>query len=678
MYLFVSNLDKNIKYNVEFGAKPAKNATKKVVTEISDDIFKLASAAVTATGIATLGIAASKMSENQVNLSIDTEQIIETEPVKSESNLITRTELAKRLGINLMTVCNAVNRGDIIIDSETNLIDINNPKNSEFISRAKAAVESAKQRGKKRVFSFVTKPAAQEIVSKAELAKKLDVKLPTIIYHIQKGHIIINSAGDIDLSDAKNKNFIATYKKRQVNAKPLEQKQVVERETPTKPDYKKMTSEELGGLYKKLLHSFVLAAKELLFFIKKKRISEVGDLSIDDLKLKLLENSYSENVSKNQKLNNSIEFLYGHDFQAEEEINILKTFVVELLNFNDSNLDFFGKRKFSEEVIKKAEALEIYTKNKEQKRQAKYEHVVSSFNEKINSLYANKLTTAADICFKYMPHSVEDTEKIKDAEFLISVIEGLNIDISVAETENSYLNAEAEIERLRNIAARSIEYAIIGFDAEKSNSERYQEARKYTLSHYGSEDYKYIGEYIVHSENIDSINFDLYPEFCKDLMLEISTLDKNEAVEILFKLDEWEYLSEHEKNSFCKFCELFSKNNPVEFEIIKKYVENYYLNCDTVVMAINFKDEKTKIPATFNKSGKESMYKQVAPGKIVDYIEEFESAMTKLVGKSGSCGIKDYKTDKKKSHEVKTSYPARLYCCEKDFVFDTFEYYGGH
>ena len=95
-------------------------------------------------------------------------------------------------------------------------------------------------------------------------------------------------------------------------------------------------------------------------------------------------------------------------------------------------------------------------------------------------------------------------------------------------------------------------------------------------------------------------------------------------------------------------------------------------------MAVGVKDKSLKIPAVLTVKAKKQMVKDIAENQLIDYFEEFEYAMTRIIGPDGHSGIKKYENSGKKAvrtHEVTVSYPARLYCHKNAlFVFDEFVY----
>ena len=435
------------------------------------------------------------------------------------------------------------------------------------------------------------------------------------------------------------------------------------------PDYEKFVKSEE---YKKKL-------QKILEKLRKREEAEKIDfekMTVEELQAKLFEFHQKEALKENTKLLHAIEFMFSFEINTDEEKAIMVSFVNALNDFINNPAE---DKVFPAEILAKVHQLEENILNEEQKKQAKFEWVKGKLTDSIGYLYDKGMNYAADIVFRTIPKDINDDLTIRNAVYVVKLIDKLKEKPQLSKDDKEKLSKEdqeAKIKKLEQQRDIQIENILIGYDSVVSNSEYLQEAVNYSRSKYGVNKYKYVGEYIRHISNLEKCEFSDYPDFCEDVFLDLMSLDKREATEILIKLQNWKTFTTKEKSSFNEIFKMFNKKIPIEKDILNNYLEKYYVNFDTTIMAVGVQDKSLRIPAVLAKKAKNQMIKAIKKNELVDYFEEFESAMTRIIPPKRHNGIKPYTPDETtRTHEVTVSYPARLYCHKGAFfIFDEFVY----
>ena len=464
---------------------------------------------------------------------------------------------------------------------------------------------------------------------------------------------LIDVYGDIELSDKKLAAFLNDNRTKNFELRNLDKFNI---SNVIKPNIKDFTA--------------------IIEWIRRKKQADVETLSINELKLKLLELSETSRVKDNHELSMLIEFLYEYEFIEETEIDMLRSFIKELISYSE-----LSDREFSKDILENTKAIEqIYSKS-EQKKKEKFERIVSGLEDSQKLFYTKGLGNAADICYKYIPQDCNDTETITNANYIIQMANLINEELEMPdgfEDDKLISDKEAEIEKLKSIRIKEVEDTIVGFDIQKSDSTLYNELVSYIQKNNDEVTNQNVGKYARHLSNLDNNRFSSYPDFGKELYAKLNGLEKHEALSILLRLEQWTNSYEYQKKMFLTMYNLFSKTNSLERKFLESYISKEYRYYDTTILAIGAKDKSLQIPAVFAQRAKDMLCKEVAEREWVEYYEEFESAMQKIVGNDGTCGIKDYEGSKKKNcreHEVKVTYDARLYSHKGNFyVFDEFKY----
>ena len=289
----------------------------------------------------------------------------------------------------------------------------------------------------------------------------------------------------------------------------------------------------------------------------------------------------------------------------------------------------------------------------------------SRFDDAMNLLYLNGLSSSAAICTKYRPENLEQ-ESVENSEFLIELI-NKNIENNKNEVKNKLKNWD------------TYNY----YKLNDPKSEILQKAEKYALNRDGSIDNDRAGRYLKNAETVmnKSQSLDYLPD--GDVISEIIERSSNEdaAIEYLCKYDEYKELSDSDKTHLLKYVDKFNLKDNVDKFILKNIIENDYVNTDTKSV-VKQNETTNKVEATISANAKKQiMEKYMFPG-CVEFMTGFEDALSSIATEYGSSGIKKTGTNNKAleyKFELKLiGHDDRLFAVDNKYYFDIFSDRGLH
>jgi len=638
------------------------------------------------------------------------------ELIIKDPNIITLSDLVNITGLAPTTILYHVTKGRLI--HSKNGFDVTNPINKKFITLYE---ENQLEKINKMSFKDLTKlnqkvieryksllsknlyEQAQE--AKNESEEEFDNYIKNITFSLFRVEIL--SVNELNFLEETIKNIISarledkSKPKDFSDIKEFQLSGIIELEQELNIINKLIEFKETTSIYKNYRKSdditkkktFQFASNNLSKYLKPTMTKEELDklnaalnaylekiagiefenMTVENLQKKILELFINnEQISENKDLSECCDFALNYQFEKEEEKELLVNFVKELNRFAK---DSSKKAEFSKDALKPMLELAKSQKELDAQKQEKFKKIRKKLDNTISLLYTIGLTRAAMICSKNAPENIDEIEKIERTKYLIR----LTNKIYPGTPHIVYGNKNNdELQKRAIIRAQKIEDIIVAYDAKISDSELYKSGVEFAEKRYGNKNNSHVGEYIRHLYNLQCKDFSSYPEFCRSIVPELHAMinvKPDIAIMILSKLEQWKNLSDKEQKSFCKMCELFSKDIKLEKTILENYIDNYYTKYDTIVKATGQKDKKIQVDVTFATRGKEELCKKVTKAEWINYFEGYESAMTIFVGKNGRTGIKDYYTEGGIAHEVKNiNYPGRLFCYKTDLVFDGFDY----
>lgn len=390
----------------------------------------------------------------------------------------------------------------------------------------------------------------------------------------------------------------------------------------------------------------------------------------------------SREIGNNEQLLENIIAFDSSSLESEDKAALIK-FLKILDNVYDGKIsaqeavfeikkkDIRSKEAERLNEIEKQKAAEIY--KAEQKKNFELNSLKNSFDDAINLLFMNNLNGIANMCSKYRPEN-PDEETVKNAKFITEII-------------NNHLKDKKEDE----INKGKLESNIIRWDTYnyyKNNdpqSPLLVDALKFAKNKAGVIDTNKVGKYIINREIVenypDSTDFVKYPELLSKI-IEKTQNNTQKAVEYLCKFDEYQDLGENEKTHISKILSIFDSKDPVE-KIIRKYVvENEYVKNDTTVLTNIYDNGEESVKATISSSAKQQILAKYKYPLCLEFMEDFEDALTSFATSKGSSGIKKTGRNNKAIEykmELKlTGHNDRLFSSKNDFCFDIFSEKGIH
>lgn len=299
-----------------------------------------------------------------------------------------------------------------------------------------------------------------------------------------------------------------------------------------------------------------------------------------------------------------------------------------------------------------------------QKQALELNFVKSEFDNAMNVLYQNDLSGIAALCAKYRPLTIEDGA-IQNAKFITNLV----------------LNRE-------NTDFTNVKYIIKNWDTynyykdNEPDSSLLAAARQYATCADGSIDVNKAGIYLNCAEIV--LNPEQTLEYLPDKDIVSAVITKagtqEKAMEYLCKYEEYKQLPAAQKTHLLSFIDNFNQKDNVEKFILKNIIENEYTKTDTISQA-NVNDNDT-VDVTITAGAKQQLLdKYMFPG-CVDFMCDFEKAMTTFATEWGTSGIKRT-TKNNKAMEYKmeiklANHDDRLFALQKDYCFDVFSDKGLH
>jgi len=346
--------------------------------------------------------------------------------------------------------------------------------------------------------------------------------------------------------------------------------------------------------------------------------------------------------------------------------------VIDFLNILDNANDGFYDDKKVESLIfqykiqpvgtillNEQEKLRNFDRIKqEQKEIFALNSLKAKFNDAIDFLYKKNLCSLANTCSSYSPKSL-DADEVANANFIIDMI-----------------NNEKNLYKIETSILRWNTYNLYKKD---SSYEELINKAKQVMNTDSPID---IGQYIINYEIVEnypeSKQFVKYSDFLEKIMQKAD--NKEQAIKYLIKYNQFEELSEREKQCIENYTKIFDIKNNNEKFLLKHLLETVYVNTNSeAYLKLNEKDIVTTI---FNSKAKSKIINEYQFPIYIDILEDFENSIGSLAKNKNDNGIKQIGTNNKKMKykmEVKLkNYPHRLLSSKNDYNFDIFSIEGYH
>ena len=406
---------------------------------------------------------------------------------------------------------------------------------------------------------------------------------------------------------------------------------------------------------------------------------DYDNFSVEQFKDRL--NFYaSREIGDNEAVFDSIVKFDSSKFH-QEDIECLKGFLRELDTVQDGkesidiavkNIRKKGLYPKGTEKLNRMERLKAEENLKiKQQRAAQLRKAKDEFDDAINILYKNNMNTTATQLSKYRPESL-DVKVTSKSNYVVEMIRK-NIDNEEIISDKSKLETAFLRWDTYNFYRKSDKEAPI-----------FVAALDYAKQSDGSVDIDKAGQYLINREVVEN-----YPEslkyFRKPIVLqkimERSSGNKSVALNYLIKYDK--YLSDIDKTKMVEILELFSPKDSIDKAILKEIVEQDYINSDTVKW-VNVHEGVTSIArkVTIAASAKQQVYEKYMFPNCVQYLQDFEEALTSVASCFGYSGIKQIgRNDQTLLYKMELKLAGiadRLFSSKNDYIFDVYSDKGLH
>ncbi len=394
----------------------------------------------------------------------------------------------------------------------------------------------------------------------------------------------------------------------------------------------------------------------------------------DNEKLKeCLSRQASSEAGKNDEIFERIVAFDACNFEDKDKIALIR-FLHLLDSLQDKDitteevLDIIKKENLRPVETERLNALEkarvVQELKQQQKKNLELNYIKSEFDNAMNILYRNQLGSLAAACTKYRP---EDTtpETMEKAKFITDLISRIDT-IGQTAVKNTFKNWD------------TYNY----YKETDSQNIMLKQAENYARSTDGTVDINKAGIYLDSAGIILNVPQSL--EYTPDKEIVSGIIEKSysqeKAIEYLSKYKEYDQLDASQKSHLLSFIDKFSPKDTVDKFILKNIIENDYINTDTV--SKTKLNENDSVDVTITSSAKQQIYDKYMFPRCVDFMTDFEKAMTTVASERGSSGIKRV-TKNNKAIEYKMelkliNHDDRLFASQKDYYFDVFSDKGLH
>lgn len=301
---------------------------------------------------------------------------------------------------------------------------------------------------------------------------------------------------------------------------------------------------------------------------------------------------------------------------------------------------------------------------RQQKMAFELDSLKSEFDNAMNTLYANNLSSTAAICSKYRPSNLDYTVT-ENAEFIINQAKSLD------KSDKNMVKS-----KIKNFDT---------YNYYKNNDYKnpvFADALKYAENDDGKTDIDKAGRYLANSEIVMNAPQSLEYLKNKDFLENVinRSPDKNAAVKYLCKYDEYNEMSTKEKSHLLSFVDKFNLKDSIDKLILKNIIENDYINTDTV--SLSGTNDSDRVEATISANAKQQIIHKYMYPRCLEFFTGFEEALKQFATDRGTSGIKKTGT-KNKALDYKLElklmgHDDRLFSVENNYYFDIFSDKGLH
>ena len=358
----------------------------------------------------------------------------------------------------------------------------------------------------------------------------------------------------------------------------------------------------------------------------------------------------------------------------EEDKNFLIKFLQILDQIEDKKLDINDgileitanniKPRGTEKINEVERGLLEEKFKQEQEKIKALNNLRNDFNNAINALYVKNLTQVAENFSKYFPENLE-SQTIAKTKDIITII-----------------NESLQLEDSKKIKNNILRWQIFNDYLENSlNPEEFKQATSYAGAFEKTDYVNRVGQYLLNLELVNN-----YPQ-SKDLILNSEIFekimknfeDKDKAVKMLCKYEDYAMLDDIEQKSLLKVLKIFDAKDVDDKIILKNIIENDYIKTNTVINNII---NSHNIGVTFATRAKQAILEKYKFPRCIELFKAFEEAMSSTSSETGNSGIKRTGTNNNALEykmEVKINgYTDRLFSSNNDYVFDVYSEKGLH
>ncbi|MBS4759514.1 MAG: helix-turn-helix domain-containing protein [Clostridium sp.] len=387
------------------------------------------------------------------------------------------------------------------------------------------------------------------------------------------------------------------------------------------------------------------------------------EYSVSELKERTLELFVMNDfINENEQMLAIVDYIDSKETFDSESKQILTDFVKLLDSVHNGNTD--KKDIFNAPSVVGLSCLYKAKVEEEIEKQRNFEALVMKFYGVMEKLSKNNMSDVVETCYKYFPHS-QDDEKLEDAQSIMNII------------KDCLSNSENSVQDLYKLKC-----LITYFDSLKNSSESadMKDAREFSMKTYGKIVPEKIGQYLtvknVYKKYLKDGDSDVYPKEYLEIIQSKTTQSEN-ILKYMMKFDRWLNSDISSQNHISDFVNIFTPDRRIDNAIIKNFIENTYLNEDTIMNTTC--ENGRSVESKLSKDVKREIYQKYKYPNCLEFFIEIENAMKTFAPPKGTSGIKQYIRGKGKVMEIKLiGYPDRIYSSANDYCFDVYSEKGNH
>lgn len=372
-------------------------------------------------------------------------------------------------------------------------------------------------------------------------------------------------------------------------------------------------------------------------------VEKLKSLAPEEIEEKILEACLkNEELAENDEIMELADFVSTNLVQIKDNKNLTEFVAL---------LESTAERRITVEEFFEADAVKnmIILLDADNQKKEDFKILCDDYSKLITKLSKQDNKFLYDIALKTFP-SFHDDESLKSANYILDVCNNLEKSVHNAEREIAYWYMSKKQDKI----LKEAEEFGIGIDG-ILNKERAGQ---------------YLVNAAVYKKYLATGDTSGYPA-CFLKVLKDYNLPEGLAIRNLVRIEDWKNNSD--KTLINDFLAYFDeKGGSIEKAFINQYLENFYLDCDTLI-PVELENGQNHV-ATFSAKAKRSIVEHNKFPNCIDYLAKFEDVMHRFARKKQDSGIKFCSNSRISWYEVKIfTWADRLQSSSNDLYFDIYK-----